>query len=58
MEKTKFSVLCALSVGLIFGIVSFLFYFGDWQRLGFVFCVGLFVGLVAAPEFKPKLYRR
>ncbi len=57
MQKTKFAVLTALGFGLLFGIASLLLYFGDWRRLIIVFCMGVFVGLVAAPEFKPKLYK-
>ena len=57
MEKINFSILCAIGFGLLFGLFSAVLYFGDWQRLVFVFLVGVFVGLLAAPEFKPKLYK-
>lgn len=57
MEKIKFTVVCAFSFGLICSIFSFILYFGDWQRLVIVFFMGAFVGLLAAPEFKPKLYK-
>ena len=36
---------------------SILFYFGDWKRFGFLFVLGLFLGLVAAPEFEPKVFK-
>ena len=57
MEKTKFAVLCAIGFGVGFGFISMVFYFGDWKRLFIVLCMGVFVGLLAAPEFKPKLYK-
>jgi uncharacterized membrane protein YjjP (DUF1212 family) len=34
-----------------------LFYFGDWPRIGTTFVLGLFLGLVAAPEFEPKAFK-
>ena len=36
---------------------SLVFYFGDWSRFTFLFVLGLFLGLVAAPEFEPKVFK-
>lgn len=41
----------------IFSVVSVVFYFGDWVRLGAVSAMGLFVGLVAAPELDRKAFK-
>ena len=57
MDKFRYSALCSVGFGLVFGVVSLLFYFGDIKRFIFVLCAGLFFGLVAAPEMKPKLFK-
>jgi len=57
MDKISFSVLCSGCCGLVFCIPAIIFYPDDIKRITFVFFAGLFVGLVAAPEIKPKLYR-
>jgi len=36
---------------------SLIFYFGDWSRFAFLFVLGLFIGLTAAPEFEPKVFK-
>jgi len=48
---------CAL-FALMFGIVSLVFFFGDWIRLLSVTAVGFFVGFVAAPVFEPELFAK
>ena len=54
MKWIKISILSSLSFSAIFSAVSLLFYFGDWERLFFVAIFGIFVGLLAAPEFDKK----
>ena len=44
--------------GLIFSFFSLIFYFGDWTRLIVVFIFGLFIGMIAAPEFEPKVFKK
>ena len=51
-------VLSISFVTVLFAIVSLIFYFGDWGRLAAVTLMGLFIGLVAAPEFEPKAFKR
>ena len=57
MNKYKVIAATSLGCGLLFGVLSFVFFIGDWQRFAFVFCMGLFVGLIAAPEFEPKIFK-
>ena len=57
MDKLRFSALCSVVCGLVFCIPTILFYPGDIKRIIIILCAGLFVGLVATPEFKPKLYK-
>ena len=47
----------SLGFAIFASFFSLLFYFGDWQRLGFIFVLGLFLGLIAAPEFEPKVFK-
>ena len=41
----------------LFAVVSVLFYYGDWVRLLSVTLMGVFIGLVAAPEIEPKAFK-
>jgi len=50
----KYAAIFGLSFAAIFGLCSLIFYFGDWIRLGVVSALGLFAGILAAPEFEPK----
>lgn len=52
----KLCAICSLSFAILFSIPSLLLYFGEWDRLAIVFFAGLFVGLIAAPEFDPKAF--
>ena len=54
----RITIYCALSISAIFGLVSAVFYFGDWSRLGIVTAIGLFVGILLAPEIEPKKFKR
>jgi uncharacterized membrane protein YjjP (DUF1212 family) len=54
----KIATLSSLGFALVFGAFSLMLYFGDWTRLGFVFFMGLFIGLMAAPEIEPKAFKR
>lgn len=49
----KYAAIFGFAFAGIFGLVSFIFYFGDWIRLGVVSALGLFAGVLAAPEFEP-----
>jgi len=53
----KVAFLCGFITALIFSMASLVFYFDEWDRLFFVASLGLFVGLVAAPEIDPKVFK-
>lgn len=53
----RITIYCALFFAVIFGLFSFVFYFGDWHRLGFVAAFGLFFGICAAPDIEPKKFK-
>ena len=57
MKSIKISTLSSLSFATIFGLVSLVFYFGEWERLFIVTALGLFIGLLAAPEFDKKAFK-
>jgi hypothetical protein len=57
MKALKVSAICSIGFALLFAAFSLVFYLGDWPRFVFVFCTGLFVGLVAAPEFEPSAFK-
>lgn len=54
MKWLKISLLSGFSFSLVFSVVSLIFYFGDWRRLLVTALFGLFIGLLAAPEFNKK----
>jgi hypothetical protein len=54
----RFVILSISFFTVVFAIVSLIFYFGDWDRLAAVTLMGLFIGLVAAPEFEPKAFKK
>ena len=58
MKALKLSIICSFSVSAVFALFSLIFYFGDWARLSIVATLGLFIGLLAAPEIDPKAYKR
>lgn len=39
-------------------VSSLVFYFGDWDRFGYLFVLGLFIGLIAAPVLEPKVFKK
>lgn len=57
MSAIKSITLSVLFFTGIFALVSLIFYFGDWERFFAVALMGLFVGLVAAPELEPKAFK-
>lgn len=57
MKSIKISILSSLSFASIFGLVSLIFYFGEWQRLYTVTALGIFIGFLAAPEFDKKAFK-
>ena len=58
MHMFKITFYSSMVFGLIFSLFSLIFYFGDWNRLVFVFLLGLFVGVIAAPTFEPKAFKQ
>ena len=56
-KAAKIALVCSLGLASLFGLFSLIFYFGNWSRLAFVSSLGLFIGLVAAPEFEPKAFK-
>ncbi len=54
----KITLYSSLAFALVFSLFSLLFYFGNWNRLAIVFVLGLFIGVIAAPEFKPKAFKQ
>jgi hypothetical protein len=58
VKALKISMLCSLSFSALFGLVSLVLYFGEWERLLLVCLFGFFIGFVAAPEFEPKAFKK
>lgn len=58
MRMFKITFYSSIAFGLIFSFFSLIFYFGDWTRLIVVFIFGLFIGMIAAPEFEPKAFNQ
>ena len=56
MKAVKVALLSMLFFSGVFSVISLGAYFGDWNRLIWVACFGLFVGAVAAPEFDRKAF--
>ena len=57
MRMFQVTFYSSMAFGLIFSLFSLVFYFGDWRRLLLVFLFGLFIGMIAAPEFEPKAFK-
>lgn len=57
MKMIRIAFYSSMSFALVFSFFSLIFYFGDWHRLVMVFALGSFVGLIAAPEFEPKVFK-
>lgn len=58
MKAVNIAVISSVIFAVIFGGLSLLLYFGDWPRMALLSSLGLFVGVVAAPEFEPKAFKR
>ena len=58
MRMFKITLYSSIAFGLIFSFFSLIFYFGDWIRFIVVFVFGLFIGMIAAPEFEPKAFKQ
>ena len=58
MQMFKVTFYYSILFGLVFSLFSLIFYFGDGERLMVVFIFGLFVGMIAAPEFEPKIFNQ
>jgi hypothetical protein len=57
MKALKLAATYGLSSGALFAAFSLIFHFGEWHRLLLVFGIGIFVGLVGAPEIEPKVFK-
>ena len=57
MKMIRISFYSSMSFAIAFSLFSLIFYFGDWNRFAIVFALGIFVGLIAAPEFEPKAFK-
>ena len=57
MKWLKISIISSVSFSVVFSIFSLLFYFGDWNRLFVIAIFGVFIGLLAAPEFDKKEFK-
>lgn len=57
MKSIKVSTISSLSFAIIFGLVSLVFYFGEWHRFFIVVALGFFVGLLAASAFDKKAFK-
>jgi len=57
MKSILFTLKVSILVGLTFGSVSLLFYFGDWSRFVLVSVFGFSVGAIAAPEIDASLFK-
>ncbi len=51
-KHLKFSLMLILGSGIVFSVLSIIFYFGDWHRAIFVFIFGCFVGALGIPEIE------
>ena len=58
MSQLKVLLYSGIGFALVFSGFSLVFYFGDWPRLFLVGSFGLFVGLLAATEFEPKVFKK
>ena len=58
MRMFKVTFYSSIAFGFISSFFSLIFYFGDWTRLIVVFIFGLFIGMIAAPEFEPKAFNQ
>lgn len=58
MRMFKITLYSSLAFALVFSLFSLLFYFGNWNRLAVAFILGLFIGIIAAPEFEPKAFKQ
>lgn len=58
MRTFKITFYTSMAFALTFSLVSLIFYFGDWNRLAVIFIFGLFIGMIAAPEFEPKAFKQ
>ncbi len=57
MKALKVTAISSIGFALVFAVFSLVLYYGNWERLVFVICTGLFVGLIAAPEIEPKAFK-
>ena len=57
MTKGKVILISTLAIAALFGAIALVFYSGDWKRFRILVLAGGFVGLLAAPEFEPKLFK-
>jgi hypothetical protein len=56
-KALKVATLSSAGFALLFAAFSLVLYFGEWERLIFAICSGLFIGLLAAPEIEPIAFK-
>ncbi len=58
MKALKVSLLCGLGGAVLFGVLGLIAGKGDWTAPVAAAIIGLLLGLIAAPEFEPKAFKR
>ena len=56
-KALKVAALSSLGFGMLFGVFSLVFEFGNWPRAIGVSMLGAFLGMIAAPEIDPKSFK-
>lgn len=54
----KTAIISSLFFSITFSLVSAIFYYGEWDRMAIVAAFGVFTGLLAAPEFDKKAFKK
>jgi hypothetical protein len=57
MQAAKITLFSVCAFAGLFGLFSLMFYFGDWPRLAAVASLGVFLGVLAAPQFDRKAFK-
>jgi len=57
LKWIKPTILSSIFFSFAFSTVSLFFYYGEWERLSIVTVFGIFIGLLAAPEFDRKAFK-
>lgn len=57
MKAFKISMICGFNIAFLSTLLSLIFNFDYWLNLVVVSFIGMFLGLLAAPEFEPKAFK-